>query len=634
MGILKTQDRLLSSRIVPTAFQQASLIPHSLIWSECNPTWKSLRTLCRAELFSAKALEAHSRLRQEKLGNLLDFLRSKQGQVIDAEDVVFTTLFNTLSSIIFGKDLLDFKDEHGTQDELKESLRTIIKYGGRVKDLGSFFPMLERFDLHGIRKGTMKEFNKAFAYWEDIIEERRVLVNSSTWSSEQAQSFLDRMLENGFSNNQINQMVMELFVAGTNTTTCTVMWAMTELVKHKEVMSKIEEEMKKELNSEQITSSQLSKLTYLQACIKENFRLHPPVPLLLPHMAAETCEIVVVASSPEAAMGILKTQDRLLSSRIVPTAFQQASLIPHSLIWSECNPTWKSLRTLCRAELFSAKALEAHSRLRQEKLGNLLDFLRKQQGQVIDAEDVVFTTLFNTLSTIIFGKDLLDFKEEHGTQDKLKESLRTIIEYGGRVKDLGFFFPMLDRFDLHGIRKGTMKEFNKAFAYWEDIIEERRVQVNSSTWSSEQAQSFLDRMLENGFSNNQINQMVMELFIAGTNTTTSTVMWAMTELVRHKEVMSKIEEEMKKEFNSDQITNSEISKLTYLQACIKENFRLHPPVPLLLPHMAEETCEFDWAIPNGEDPSTLDMDDKFGIALKRKTPLNLIFKQKQENTNA
>ncbi|KAI3803981.1 hypothetical protein L1987_32147 [Smallanthus sonchifolius] len=426
-------------------------------------------------------------------------------------------------------------------------------------------------------------------------------------------------------------------------------------------------------------------------------------------------QIVVVASSPEAAMGILKTQDRLLSSRIVPTAFQQASLIPHSLIWSECNQTWKSLRTLCRAELFSAKALEAHSRLRQEKLGNLLDFLRRKQGQVIDVEDVVFTTLFNTLSSIMFGKDLLDFKDEQGTQDELKESLRTIIEYGGRVKDLGSFFPMLERFDLHGIRKGTMKEFNKVFAYWEDIIEERRVQVNSSMWSSEQAQSFLDRMLENGFSNNQINQMVMELFIAGTNTTTSTVMWSMTELVRHKEVMSKIEEEMKKEVNSDQITNSQLSKLTYLQACIKENFRLHPSVPLLLPHMAAETCEvmnysipknakifvnvwamgrdpklwndplsfnperfidskmdfkgqdfellpfgsgrricpglpsgiksvefllaslvreFNWALPKGEDPSMLDMNDKFGIALKRKIPLKLIFKQKQENIDA
>ncbi|KAI3774370.1 hypothetical protein L1987_48922 [Smallanthus sonchifolius] len=128
-------------------------------------------------------------------------------------------------------------------------------------------------------------------------------------------------------------------------------------------------------------------------------------------------QIVVVASSPEAAMGILKTQDRLLSSRIVPTAFQQASLIPHSLI--------------CPLQITTGK------------VGQLVGLLRSKQGQVIDAEDVVFTTLFNTLSSIIFGKDLLDFKDEHGTQDELKESLRTIIKYGGRVKDLGSFFPML-----------------------------------------------------------------------------------------------------------------------------------------------------------------------------------------------
>ncbi|KAJ9560484.1 hypothetical protein OSB04_005644 [Centaurea solstitialis] len=152
--------------------------------------------------------------------------------------------------------------------------------------------MFERFDLQGIRKGTMRQYNKTFAHWEDIIEERRARINSSTWSSEQAQSFLDRMLENGFSNDQINQWSHELFVAGTNTTTTSVVWAMTELVRHKEVMSKIVEEIGREIKSDTMTDSELSKLPYLQACIKEAMRLHPPVPLLLPHMAAETCEVM------------------------------------------------------------------------------------------------------------------------------------------------------------------------------------------------------------------------------------------------------------------------------------------------------------------------------------------------------
>ncbi|KAI3817960.1 hypothetical protein L1987_11762 [Smallanthus sonchifolius] len=420
-------------------------------------------------------------------------------------------------------------------------------------------------------------------------------------------------------------------------------------------------------------------------------------------------QLVVVASSPEAAMGILKTHDHLLSARVVPTSMKQAHLLPHSLMWSECNQTWKTLRTLCRTELFSAKGLEAQSQLRNEKLSQLLDFLRKNQDEVINIEDVVFITLFNTLSSIILGKDLLDFNDAHGTHDGLKESLHKVLELSARV-DLGSFYPMLERFDLHGIRSGTMKLSDKLSAYWEDIIEERRVQVNSSAWSSEQAHSFLDRLLENRFSKDQINQLITELFIAGTNTTTSTVIWAMSELVRHQEVMSKIEEELKKEINSHEITSFQLSKLSYLQACIKEVFRLHPPVPLLLPHKAVETCvvmnytipknakifvnvwamgrdskiwdeplsfkperfmdlnldfkgqvfelipfgsgrrmcpglplgvrslefilaslirEFDWALPNDDDPLKLDMNEKFGMALKREMPLKLIFKQKQ-----
>lgn len=219
-------------------------------------------------------------------------------------------------------------------------------------------------------------------------------------------------------------------------------------------------------------------------------------------------QLLVVASSPEAAMEILKTQDRFLSSRVVPTAFQQTSLIPHSLIWSDCNQTWKSLRTICRTEMFSSKALESQSRLRHEKLGQLLDFLHTKQGQVINVQDVVFTTLFNTLSSVIFATDFLDLKDEHGTRNGLKESLHKIIEYGGITKDFGSFFPMFERFDLQGIRKGTMTQYNKTFAYWEDIIEERRARINSSTWSSDQAESFVDRLLENGFSNDQINQLV------------------------------------------------------------------------------------------------------------------------------
>jgi cytochrome P450 len=48
------------------------------------------------------------------------------------------------------------------------------------------------------------------------------------------------------------------------------------------------------------------------------------------------------------------------------------------------------------------------------------------------------------------------------------------------------------------------------------------------------------------------------------------------------------------------IEESEIGQLPYLQAVIKETFRLHPPVPLLIPRQAEKTTKImSYTIPKG-----------------------------------
>ncbi|KAK3039264.1 hypothetical protein RJ639_027968 [Escallonia herrerae] len=85
----------------------------------------------------------------------------------------------------------------------------------------------------------------------------------------------------------------------------------------------------------------------------------------------------------------------------------------------------------------------------------------------------------------------------------------------------------------------------------------------------------------------------------GADTTTSTIEWAMTELVKNKEVMGKLRTEPGREIGTaDSVKESHLSQLPYLHACIKETLRLHPPVPFLLPHRALDTCEvMNYTIP-------------------------------------
>ncbi|KAM5570110.1 hypothetical protein ABKV19_017229 [Rosa sericea] len=116
----------------------------------------------------------------------------------------------------------------------------------------------------------------------------------------------------------------------------------------------------------------------------------------------------------------------------------------------------------------------------------------------------------------------------------------------------------------------------------------------------------------------------MALFTAGTDTTSVTLEWAMAELLHNPESLSKAQDELDSVFGKGKlIEESDITQLPYLQAIIKETFRLHPTVPLLLPRKAESDVEIEgyivpknaqvlvnaWAI--GRDPGIWDNPNSF-----------------------
>ncbi|KAI4343270.1 hypothetical protein MLD38_027798 [Melastoma candidum] len=72
-----------------------------------------------------------------------------------------------------------------------------------------------------------------------------------------------------------------LFTAGTDTVTARVEWAMTEPVRNPESMKRVREELDRYVGPCATKVNQLPGLPYLQACVKETLRLHPPATLLI-----------------------------------------------------------------------------------------------------------------------------------------------------------------------------------------------------------------------------------------------------------------------------------------------------------------------------------------------------------------
>jgi cytochrome P450 len=81
------------------------------------------------------------------------------------------------------------------------------------------------------------------------------------------------------------------------------------------------------------------------------------------------------------------------------------------------------------------------------------------------------------------------------------------------------------------------------------------------------------------------------MLAAATDTTSVTLIWAMTALIRNPRVMKKLQDEIrnfggKKDF----VDENDIQNFPYMKAVIKETLRLYLPAPLLMARESREKC--------------------------------------------
>lgn len=85
--------------------------------------------------------------------------------------------------------------------------------------------------------------------------------------------------------------------------------------------------------------------------------------------------------------------------------------------------------------------------------------------------------------------------------------------------------------------------------------------------------------------------LCQDILAGGSETSATTVNWAMAEMLKHPRTLEKAQNEVRQVFDKQGFIDesSLLHELTYLNCVIKETLRLHPPVPLLLPRKSSET---------------------------------------------
>ncbi|KAI9116554.1 hypothetical protein K1719_012721 [Acacia pycnantha] len=121
-----------------------------------------------------------------------------------------------------------------------------------------------------------------------------------------------------------------------------------------------------------------------------------------------------------------------------------------------------------------------------------------------------------------------------------------------------------------------------------------------------------------------IKAVILDVFNAGSETSSTALEWAMAELIKNPSAMEKAQAEVRRVYKGREfVDESEIHELKYLSSVVKETLRLHPSGVFLLPRESTERCVIKgyeipaktrimvnaWAI--GRDPKHWDEADTF-----------------------
>ncbi|GLJ22352.1 hypothetical protein SUGI_0420820 [Cryptomeria japonica] len=330
----------------------------------------------------------------------------------------------------------------------------------------------------------------------------------------------------------------------------------------------------------------------------------------------------VLVSSSAMAKEFLKTHDKVFASRPVSAVGKYIGYNSKDLIFVPHGAYWRHMRKLCVVELLNTKRIDSFRCVREQEMLLTVRSMWEMSGK--GGKLVNLTMFFSSFSQAVMWRILSGTKisfhgDAHG--EEIKKMVSEVTAVVGSI-NIGDFIPYLGWLDLQGVERRMKKVHNSMDQVISKIIEEHQQRRREFHKEHEQQPDIIDVLLEmeslDGMpiTKENIKAIVFDMFVAGTETTSTTLEWAMSEILRNPSVAKKMQEEIESVVGRERaVSERDIGSMEYVQCVVKETLRLYPALPLLLPHESTQDCAVGgyfipersrlivnaWAI--GRDPS-------------------------------
>jgi cytochrome P450 len=320
--------------------------------------------------------------------------------------------------------------------------------------------------------------------------------------------------------------------------------------------------------------------------------------------------LIAVVSDSEVVKELFTKYDVAISSR---PKFLAAQLLGHNYAnfgFAPYGPYWSEMRKITSQELLSNGRMEQLKQVvvsetvtRVKELFKLWTTKRNDSGCVdVDMKQWFNDLTLNVVVRLVVGKRYFRADKDSGDEKEARKCQQIMRDF---FRFLGLFFvsdniPFL-RFLDFGHTKAMKRvgvEMDNMMQKW---MEEHR-QNNEGQDFMAAIMNAVEKSALPDFDNDTIVKSTCSTIIAG-GTDTSAVMltWTLSLLLNNRNTLKRVQEELDMHVGRErQVVESDISKLVYLQAIVKETLRLYPAGPLGgLREFTQDCTVSNYHIPKG-----------------------------------
>ncbi|KAL5101213.1 hypothetical protein RYX36_005540 [Vicia faba] len=212
-----------------------------MIFSIHGEHWRQLRKICAIELFSAKRVQSFKCIREEEVSDLVKSIAASEGSVVNLTQKISDVTHGIVARAAFGK-----KNKHA--QAFKSAIDEIVSLMGGFC-IADLYPSIKMFQRTSTAKKKFEKLHREIdMIMQDIVDDHKNIHREVSKDEDLVDALLKIQQENENSQHRVTDVnvksiILDIFGAGTETTSGIKSWCMSEMVKNPKVLEEAQAEL-------------------------------------------------------------------------------------------------------------------------------------------------------------------------------------------------------------------------------------------------------------------------------------------------------------------------------------------------------------------------------------------------------